>query len=57
MEYKRKNSLWTVVGCLVGFLLLILVIYLIVSNANKAPTQVEELKPFGGKEYIYEFTY
>ena len=57
MEYKRKISLWTVVGCIFGFLLLILVIYLIVSNANKAPTQVEELKPFGGKEYIYEFTY
>ena len=57
MEYKRKISLWTIVGCIFGFLLLILVIYLIVSNANKAPTQVEELKPFGGKEYIYEFTY
>ncbi len=57
MEYKKRISLWTVVGCIFGFLLLILVIYLIVSNANKAPTQVEELKPFGGKEYVYEFTY
>lgn len=57
MEYKRKISMWTigvVVGC---FILLVLIIYLIISNANKAPTQVEELKPFGGKEYIYEFTY
>ena len=29
MEYKRKISLWTVVGCIFGFLLLILVIYAI----------------------------
>ena len=57
MEYKQKISLWTVVIGLGVFLLLILLIYLIVSNANKAPTQVDELKPLGGKEYIYEFTY
>ncbi len=57
IEYKKKISLWVIVGAIVGFLLLILVIYLIVSNANKAPTQVEELKPYGRRECIYEFTY
>lgn len=57
MEYKKKISLWAIVAGIGAFLLLILIIYLIVSNANKAPTQVEELMPYGGREYIYEFTY
>lgn len=57
MEYKRKVSKWTVLGVISAFLLLFLLIYLIISNANKAPTQVEELMPLGGKENIYEFTY
>ncbi|MBO5120853.1 MAG: helix-turn-helix domain-containing protein [Bacilli bacterium] len=57
MEYKRKISFWYIVGGIGAFLLLILIIYLVVSNANKAPTQVEELKPLGRREYYYEFTY
>ena len=57
IEYKRKISLWTVLFGLLVFLILILIIYLIVSAVNKAPTQVDELKPYGGREYIYEFTY
>lgn len=57
IEYKRKISLWSILFGLFCFLFLVLVIYLIVSAANKAPTQVDELKPYGGREYIYEFTY
>lgn len=57
MEYKRKISFWFIAGGIGAFLLLILVIYFVVSSANKAPTQVEELKPYGGREYYYEFTY
>ena len=57
IEYKRKISFWLVAGCVGAFLLLILIIYLVVSSANKAPTQVEELKPLGRREYYYEFTY
>ena len=57
MEYKRKISFWYIAGGIGAFLLLILIIYLVVSNANKAPTQVEELKPLGRREYYYEFTY
>lgn len=57
MEYKRKISKWTIVGVISMFLLLFLMIYLIISTANKAPTQVEELMPLGGRENIYEFTY
>lgn len=57
MEYKRKISWWVIGGGLVVFLILCLIIYFVVSSVNKAPTQVEELKPYGGREYIYEFTY
>ena len=57
IEYKRKISFWLVAGCVGAFLLLILIIYLVVSSANKAPTQVEELKSLGRREYYYEFTY
>ena len=57
MEYKRRLPLWTIIGGIVVFLFLFLVIYLIVSSANKAPTRVDEIKPFGGRECIYEFTY
>lgn len=57
MEYKRKISTWTIGGVIGIFLLLVLLIYLIVSNANKAPARVDELMPNGGKENIYEFTY
>ena len=57
IEYKKKVSFWAIVGVVSAFLILSLIIYLVVSNANKAPTQVEELKPYGGREYIYEFTY
>ena len=57
IEYKRKVSLWLVIGIIGSFFIISLIIYLVVSNVNKAPTQVEELKPYGGREYIYEFTY
>ena len=57
IAYKRKISLWAIVGGIGAFLLLFLLIYILVSNANKAPTRVDELKPVGGREYIYEFTY
>lgn len=57
IEYKRKISFWLIMGVVGSFLLLILIIYLLVSNANKAPTQVDELMPYGGRERIYEFTY
>ena len=58
MEYKKKISFWVIAGVIGAFLLLILIIYLVVSNANKAPTQVEELMPYGRRESVYyEFTY
>ena len=57
MEYKNKLSFWVVIGGIGLFFILCLLIYLIVSSVNKAPTRVDELMPIGGREYIYEFTY
>ena len=57
IEYKKKISIWLVLGIVFSFLILCLVIYLVISAANKAPTMVDELMPNGRKEYYYEFTY
>ena len=57
MEYKKKISLWLVFGVVGMFVLLVFLIYFIISNANKAPTRVDELMPCGRREYVYEFTY
>jgi cytoskeletal protein RodZ len=57
IEYKKKISFWVFVGGLALFLLFVLLLYFVISNANKAPARVDELKPFGGRENIYEFTY
>lgn len=57
MEYKRKIPISYFVLGGICLLLLVLIVYIIVSSANKAPTQVKELMPKCGKECIYEFTY
>lgn len=56
IEYKKKVSLWLITSIISAFIVLCLIIYLVISNANKAPTQVEELKTVG-RECLYEFTY
>ena len=50
-EYKESISLWPFVYVIVGLFLLIIVIYLIVSNINRAPKRVDELKNKGEIEY------
>ena len=57
ISYKRKIPFWAIMSGIGCILLLFLLIYILVSNANKAPTRVDELKSIGGREYIYEFTY
>ena len=57
IEHKEKINLWPFVYVIIGVLLLALIIYLVVSNINKAPSRVDELKAYVGKEKsIYEFT-
>lgn len=53
--YKRKIGILPFVLAGLCIVVLFLIIYLIVSNINKAPTQVDELMP--REECVYEFTY
>jgi cytoskeletal protein RodZ len=55
IEYKEKKSMWPVVAVVVGVIFLIVALYIVVSNINKAPKRVDELKSIRG-EYYYEFT-
>lgn len=57
MVYKKKLGVWPIVFVGVTIIVLFLLIYLVVSNINKAPTRVDELMPYGRKECVYEFTY
>lgn len=57
LEYKEKVSLLPVLYVTVGVLLISLIIYIILSNVNKAPDRVDELKSVIREEYSYEFTY
>ena len=53
--YKRKIGVLPFILAGLCIIVLFLIIYLIVSNINKAPTQVDELMP--REECVYEFTY
>ena len=53
-EYKEPKKIWPIIYIIVGIVLLIGIIYLIISNINKAPVRTDELK---GGNYSYEFTY
>ena len=53
-EYKEPKKVWPIIYIIVGIVLLIGIIYLIISNINKAPVRTDELK---GGNYNYEFTY
>ena len=44
IEYKDKVSIWPVVYITLGFFLLSLIVYLILSNINKTPERTDELK-------------
>ena len=55
-EYKDKMKMMPIiVGC-ISILLLFVIIYIIISNINKAPTRVDELMPLYEEECVYEFT-
>ena len=55
MVYKKKVGMLPFVLAGLCVIVLFLIIYLIVSSINKAPTQVDELMP--REECVYEFTY
>ena len=43
-EYKDKVNLWPLFYVIIGCVLIIGILYLIISNVNKAPTRTDELK-------------
>ena len=55
-EYKEKKNFWPLVYIIIGILLLTIIIYIIISNINKAPKRVDELKVYVREESVYEFT-
>lgn len=56
IEHKKKVSVWPFVIGGILFVLLVLVIYLFVSNANKVPERTNELSSYREENIIYEFT-
>ena len=52
---KKKVSILPFILAILCVVVLFIIIYVIVSNINKAPTQVDELMP--REECVYEFTY
>jgi hypothetical protein len=56
MEYKEKFNFWPIIYSVIGIILFIIVIYIVISNTNKAPERVDELRSIIKKEeLIYEF--
>lgn len=54
-EYKEPKKVWPIIYIIMGLILLVTIIYLIISNQNKAPIRTDELE--GRKCLDYEFTY
>lgn len=55
MEVKEKKSLWPVVVGVIGVIIMIAILYIVVSNINKVPKRVDELKSIDKGENYYEF--
>lgn len=56
-EYKREINPWPIIFLVLGIVLISIIIYLVISNINKAPVRDTELAPVTRKESLYEFTY
>lgn len=52
IEHKEKFDFWPIIYIIIGILLLILIIYIIISNINKAPSRVDELKTYVREESV-----
>ncbi|MDD5888775.1 MAG: helix-turn-helix domain-containing protein [bacterium] len=55
--YTKKIGPWPFICVFLGFILLILIIYWVISTINRVPVRSEELLPDLREELIYEFTY
>lgn len=52
IEHKEKKNYWPIIYFILGILLLILIIYIVISNINKAPNRVDELKTYVREESV-----
>jgi len=55
-EYKEKTNIWPVFIISFVMFILICIVFLVITNINKKPVQVNELKGCR-KDILYEFTY
>ena len=44
MEYKEKKNYWPILYIIVGIVVIFLILYIVLTNINKAPDRVDELK-------------
>lgn len=51
-EYKEKVSVWPFVYGVIGFVLFIIILYIVISNINRAPKRIDELRCFGERVNI-----
>ena len=56
-EYKAKLNVWPFLIATGIIVVLFVLIYVVISNANRVPARVDELMPISREECIYEFTY
>lgn len=54
-EYKEKLNFWPFLYGFIGFVLFVVILYFVISNINKAPSRVNELKSYKEEEIGYEF--
>ena len=51
-EYKEKFNAWPFIYAAIGLVLLIVILYIVISNVNKVPKRTDELKGWVEKECI-----
>ena len=57
IEHKKEMPIWPFIFIPIAIIMLFVIVYLIVSTLNKAPSVDTELMPKIREEYINEFTY
>ncbi len=51
-EYKKKFNFWPIIYIAIGFILIMVIIYLIISSFNEVPKRVDELKALNKEEIL-----
>ena len=54
-EYKEKINFLPFIYFAIGIVLFIIIVYIVISNVNRAPKRIDELKSCIGEESFYEF--